>query len=185
MRRMLCIGDSNTFGFDPRSPLGERYGADVRWTERLPGWEVVNNGINGRSIPSAIEYEDARQRLKEGFDAAAMMLGTNDLLQGASAADAAESIEPFLRFLQGIAGGTKLLLIAPPPFQPGEWVTQESQIRESRKLAGAYASLAQKLDIAFADAGRWGVGLCFDGVHFTPEGHAAFATGLSEVLKRI
>ena len=186
MRRILCIGDSNTWGYDPCSRLGGRYPEDVRWTERLSGRETVNDGICGRTIPSAREYPDAERLLRgERFDAVCVMLGTNDLLLGASASKAAENMDPFLRFLLGIAGGTKLLLIAPPPFQPGEWVTQEAQIRESKKLVGAYASLAQKLDIAFADAGRWSVGLCFDGVHFTPEGHTAFAGGLSKVLDRI
>ena len=32
---ILCYGDSNTYGFDPRSWLGERYPADVRWTGLL------------------------------------------------------------------------------------------------------------------------------------------------------
>ncbi len=185
MKRLLCIGDSNTWGYDPRSYTGGRYAPDVRWIGLLSGWETVNDGQNGRRIPEPREYPDTVRLHPETFYAVSVMLGTNDLLLGASASKAAENMDPFLRFLLGIAGGTKLLLIAPPPFQPGEWVTQEAQIRESKKLAGAYASLAQKLDIAFADAGRWSVGLCFDGVHFTPEGHTAFAGGLSKVLDRI
>lgn len=38
------------------------------------------------------------------------------------------------------------------------------------------------LGVAFADAGEWGVALTFDGVHFSPEGHAAFAEGLGRTL---
>ena len=40
--RILCYGDSDTFGHDPRSPLGEPYPPEVRWTDRLAaatGWE--------------------------------------------------------------------------------------------------------------------------------------------------
>ena len=29
--RLLCFGDSNTYGYDPRSYLGGRYGETVRW----------------------------------------------------------------------------------------------------------------------------------------------------------
>ena len=34
-RRILCFGDSNTYGYDPRSYLGGRYPASVRWTALL------------------------------------------------------------------------------------------------------------------------------------------------------
>ena len=29
---MLCFGDSNTYGYDPRSYLGSRYPTEERWT---------------------------------------------------------------------------------------------------------------------------------------------------------
>ena len=50
---LLCYGDSNTYGFDPRSYFGGRYPAEVRWTHRLAqatGWTVHNAGKTaGRS----------------------------------------------------------------------------------------------------------------------------------------
>ena len=53
MGRIVCVGDSNTYGYDPRSYLGGRYGTDVRWTRLLSnaGWDVVNLGVNGAEIP--------------------------------------------------------------------------------------------------------------------------------------
>ena len=52
-QRILCIGDSNTYGYDPRSYLGDRYPESVRWTGLLGrmGWAVVSCGQNGREIP--------------------------------------------------------------------------------------------------------------------------------------
>ncbi len=51
--RIVCYGDSNTYGYDPRSYLGGRYPETVRWTALLSadGWTVINEGENGRSIP--------------------------------------------------------------------------------------------------------------------------------------
>ena len=51
--RVLCFGDSNTYGYDPRSYIGERYPESVRWTALLnaTGWVVTNEGKNGRCIP--------------------------------------------------------------------------------------------------------------------------------------
>ena len=64
-------------------------------------------------------------------------------------------------------------------------MTSAAQISESEKLAGVYRALAEKTGVFFADAGLWNVETAFDGVHFTPEGHAAFASGLSGTLDDI
>src|SRR5699024_1386873 len=43
--RIICFGDSNTWGYDPRSYIGEQYPRNVRWQGRLaalPGLDVVN-----------------------------------------------------------------------------------------------------------------------------------------------
>ena len=54
--RIFCFGDSNTYGYDARSLLRERLGENERWPEilgKLSGWEVLNEGMNGREIPES------------------------------------------------------------------------------------------------------------------------------------
>ena len=186
MKRILCLGDSNTFGYDPRSPFGSRYGDDVRWTARLQqaGREVVNLGQNGLGIPRAPEFPDLAALLRRlrPLDAVTVMLGSNDLLCGASAETAAKRMEALLRFLRSEAEGERVLLIAPPPMRLGAWVPTREVIDESVRLAEAYRRLAAELGVAFADAGDWDAALCFDGVHLSPEGHAAFAKGVEAAL---
>ena len=55
-RTLLCFGDSNTHGTPPIVTRGEayrRFGADTRWprvaASMLPGWEVVEEGLPGRT----------------------------------------------------------------------------------------------------------------------------------------
>ena len=43
--------------------------------------------------------------------------------------------------------------------------------------------VARLLGIDFADAGTWGVGLTYDGVHFSEQGHLAFAKGIQKALE--
>ena len=53
---VICFGDSNTYGYDPRTWLGDRYAPDSRWVDLLAaetGWTVYNMGENGRQIPYA------------------------------------------------------------------------------------------------------------------------------------
>lgn len=178
-KQIVCIGDSNTWGYDPRGFGGGRYPAAVRWTaqlDSLPQWVIHNLGENGREIPhSAFALRLLGQQLEAlaPLDGMCLMLGSNDLLCGASPAAAAARMEDLLDRLG--AYGAPLLLIAPPRFCSGTWVAEEGLLGASAQLARLYRTLAQDKAIAFADAGAWDIPLAFDGVHFTEEGHRRFA----------
>ncbi|MBE7004047.1 MAG: lipase [Ruminococcaceae bacterium] len=186
MKRILCFGDSNTFGYDPRSYFGSQYPANVRWTGLLQaaGFEVANCGQNGLSIPREAHFPAVADMLRRvgAADVVTVMLGSNDLLGGASAEDAAARMETLLRCLSARSETGRLLLIAPPPMQPGDWVQSRAVLDASTRLAEAYRVVADSVGAAFADAGAWNVALTFDGVHFSPEGHASFARGLIKTL---
>ena len=189
MKRVICFGDSNTFGYDPRSYLGSQYPADVRWTGLLRdmGWEVINYGQNGLRIPRESQFPAIIDRLRRSApaDAVTAMLGGNDLLNGLSAEETAARMEMMFRCMKEHTGAAVLLLIAPPPLRLGDWVQTRELIDESKRLGGLYRELAGRVGVAFADAGAWDVALTFDGVHFSPEGHAAFAKGLAQVLTEV
>ena len=174
--KTICFGDSNTYGYDPRSYFGGRYDADSRWVDIVAaetGWTVYNMGQNGREIPSEAPNFPA------DTDLLIVMLGTNDLLQGRSPELAAERLE---RFLSDISlNRCKILLIAPVTL--GAWVPSAQLTDDSRTFARLCRSMAEQLGIRFADAGKWNISLAYDGVHFTEQGHKAFAAGLLEELK--
>ena len=175
---VICFGDSNTYGYDPRGYFGGRYDADCRWVDILAtetGWTISSMGQNGREIPSAAPAFPA------DTDLLIVMLGTNDLLQGCGPTQAAERLA---RFLSGVSLDlSKLLLIAPPPMTLGEWVPNQQFIDDSHTFAKCCQTLAEQLGIRFADAGKWDISLAYDGVHFTEQGHKNFAAGLLEELK--
>ena len=184
-RTVLCYGDSNTYGYDPRSFFGDRYAKDTRWTGILDGmsdWSVTCCGQNGREIPTQPrQWEQARELLRQAdADVFTVMLGSNDLLcrPGFTAEHVAARMEAFLTSLSH----PRTLLISPPAMVPGSWVTEDRLLTESARLAGCYEALAQKLGCAFADAESWGISLTFDGVHFSEEGHRTFARCIAETL---
>ena len=175
---VICFGDSNTYGYDPRSYLGDRYDADSRWVDILAeetGWTVRNLGENGREIPATAPDFPA------DTDLLIVMLGINDLLQGRSPEQAAERLEQFLSSLS--LDRSKLLLIAPPPMVLGTWVPSQQLIDDSHAFAQLCQALAEQLGTRFADAGKWDIPLAYDGVHFTEQGHRTFAAGLLEKLR--
>lgn len=175
---VICFGDSNTYGYDPQGYFGGRYDADCRWVDILAaetGWTVYNMGQNGREIPSTAPV------FPVNTDLLIIMLGTNDLLQGKSPEQATEKLE---RFLSGISlDRSRILLIAPPTVTLGEWVPSQQLIDDSRTFSRLCQALAKQVGIRFTDAGKWDISLAYDGVHFTEQGHKAFATGLFEELK--
>ena len=182
--KLWCFGDSNTYGYDPCGFFGGRYAAP--WPALLAeiiGFQVINDGKNGRMIPER-EHEFHRfHRDAERYSANALivMLGTNDLLEGATAREAAARMEAFLiRYNMPL-----ILLISPPPMKRGGWVPDDGLVEESKNLARQYKGLAKRLGIRFADAGKWDISLAYDGVHFTEEGHARFAEGLASCLEGI
>ena len=178
--RIVCFGDSNTYGYDPRSYLGDRYDGKDRWVDLLAeytGWECICAGVNGREIPRSISkscfFTDA--------DLFLVMLGTNDLLQGSSAADAAQRMEAFLTQL--LPHYPKIILVTPPPLKRGVWVQSDELITESQLLGDAYQQVARKLQIGFVDTRPWNIDLAFDGVHFSEQGHHTFANCLLEHIR--
>ena len=180
--KLWCFGDSNTYGYDPCGFFGGRY--DSPWPELLAektGAEVINDGKNGRMIPGR-EYELQqfhRDTVRYAADALIVMLGTNDLLEGAKAAEVATRMETFLAGVRV----PKILLISPPPMKRGAWVPDDELVEESRNLARQYEALAGRLGLLHADAGQWDIALAFDGVHFTEGGHVRFADGLASCLE--
>ena len=238
MGRILCIGDSNTYGYDPHFYFGDCYGlvcfkmpvgmslllrqlnnpkecrinnlilcrfccaAAKTWqiiTSAIPTFQKDlrlfncrsnNCGQNGREIPKwESQFSAYAQMVREELPLAlvTVMLGSNDLLQSSrfTAEDVTRRMEVFLSYLIGVLPNIRFLLIAPPSMQSGEWVREKRLLTESAWLGGCYADLATRLGIAFVDAGGWSVGLCYDGVHFTTEGHRAFAVGVDRLLNSL
>ena len=181
--QILCFGDSNTYGYDPRGFFGDRYGAGARWVDPLAkktGHEIINAGANGREIPHdpyalrlPIEYASA--------DIFLVMLGTNDLLQSATAKETANRMEAFLNQL--LPQCKQIFLVAPPPMKRGAWVPTDDLVDESVQLEEEYKLLAEKLNIPFVDTREWNIELTFDGVHFTESGHHVFAENLGKELR--
>ena len=180
--RILCFGDSNTYGYDPRGFFGDRYGVEDRWVDLLAkqtGHKVINAGANGREILRD-PYELRLLTEHTPVDIFLVMLGTNDLLQGASAEEATARMEAFLNPL--LPHFKHILLVAPPPMKRGAWVPTDELVTESIHLTEAYKLLAEKLNVPFVDTRHWNIELTFDGVHFTEAGHHTFANHLMEVI---
>ena len=199
-RKIICFGDSNTYGYDPRG-WGGRYEESVRWVDILAKHfhhtlEVIPKGMNGRMIPAStleINNLDGIIDRESPVDFLAIMLGTNDLVLTDSPDWEMASmkmrtlLEHLLKSEAVKASGTKLILIAPPlMFQDaGPESPFRKYLEHSEKLAEAYRKIAEDLKIILVDSSAWNIEIYQDGVHLTEKGSLEFAEKIISALEEI
>lgn len=185
--RIICYGDSNTYGYDGDEPFGGRFPEGRRWPDLLGqmlGCETVNCGLNGRRVPRFARSVKADLALLRRFgDGAAVivMLGTNDILSEAEAEDTAEHMRRFLGKLREIMPQSPVLLVAPPPLTD----LGECYALRSEALAAAYERVAQEMGILYVDTALWQIRTGGDGVHFSEQGHRLFALKMGQTLRAL
>lgn len=183
--KLICYGDSNTYGYDGDGVPGGRFPPEERWPEllgRMLGCETVNCGLNGRRVPRFPRSMEADLALLRRFGDGALilvMLGTNDILQEADPEKVAASMRSFLTQLTEAMPQSAVLLCAPPP------ITEYGggYAEEFAALAGAYEALASELGLLFVDTAAWQIPTGGDGVHFSARGHRLFALKMGQTLQ--
>jgi lysophospholipase L1-like esterase len=206
MKRILCFGDSNTWGYDPVSK--DRYEKDVRWTGILgcslgSDYEVIEEGLNGRTTV----WEDPIEGYKNGYsylipclethrplDLVIIMLGTNDLKKrfNVSAFDIAQSAGVLVNVVMKSSAGREgaapqVLLIAPPPVATLTGFAEifEGAEPKSMKLGAYYHMVAEELGCSFLYAGEVIQSSEVDGIHFDPEEHKNLAAAVAAKVQEL
>ncbi len=209
-KRILCFGDSNTWGYDPR---GGRYDEDTRWPMRLQtllggDYAVIEEGFNGRTCvyddPIEGGYKSGAAYLppclmsQNPLELVVIMLGANDAKRrfGLTPMTIGEGMMQLIRLtrLYGLdhAGNpSRILIVAPPPFldtlmksRHGECFGEQA-IEVTKNLAAEYARIAKLLRCDFFDAAGWAEVSPLDAVHMTRQGHLKLAEGLSKKIREM
>ena len=193
-RQIIFLGDSNTYGYDPADMEEMRYSAEIRWTDVLQknvgaAWRIVPEGLNGRRLPADPERSPVLNRLlntREKDGVLAVMLGTNDFLQGAvpDASDAIRRMDALLSYVTARCPKDYFLVIG--PVYSGREDAGDAYLsaayRESIRMNREFQKLAAEYGVPFVDAGMWGVETAFDLVHFSAKGSLRFADEMGRIL---
>ena len=198
-RRVLCYGDSNTYGYDPARD--GRYGDDERYPMVLQnllgdGWSVVEEGLPGRTAV----FDDAITEGMNGLalitpilmshaplDTVTIMLGTNDVKErfGANAACIAAGMERLILKAKSVdCWGTKqpnILVVAPPPIGAGfhDAVMGDGCVEKSAGVAEQLRIICERQGVHFLDAKDCEFNKV-DFMHLTRKGHAQLAELLAK-----
>lgn len=197
MRRIVCFGDSNTYGFSPFD--GSRYSADVRWTgvlDKLLGekFEVVNEGKNARTIAFDDPYNEGCNGMADigscidanaPFDLMIIMLGTNDL-KAYFESTPQMIADNLLKMCELVREKTdaKLLLASPMllgdqiEFSPLRLEFGRQQVQYSFELAPYIEAVAKKIGADFIDIAVVAMSSDVDCLHLVPEEHEKLAQAM-------
>jgi lysophospholipase L1-like esterase len=212
MKTILCYGDSNTWGFNPRTQ--GRYDHHTRWPRALakilnegappddPFWWVVEEGQNGRTSCREDFVDGDRNGLRQlipileshkPLDMAAVMLGTNDLKPrfNPTPYDIARGAQRVVEAVQDSRTGPdntspQVIMICPPPTlrSPVFRPVFGDSVKLSKKLAPLYRLFAEESGAIFLDAGKKIKTSAADGIHLDPEAHRKLAEAVADLVRR-
>lgn len=206
MKRVLCYGDSNTWGYNPVTQ--DRFDKHERWTGQLSqtlgnNYDVIEEGLNGRTTvwEDPIEgYKNGRDYLipclesHKPLDLVIIFLGVNELKKrfSLSAYDVAEGAGVLVQIVQksnaGIAGASpQVLLMAPPAVGKLTDFAEmfEGAEAKSQKFAEHYQRVAYELGCTFFDTSTVIVSSDLDGIHFEQSEHAKLGQALAIKVKEL
>ncbi len=196
MKKILCFGDSNTYGYNPHD--GSRYDSDTRWTgilkKLLKGrYEVEEGGLNNRTCfadnPDGIEqtgYKILPCYMKKNTDILILALGINDLQKfyAVSALDIEKGIENIVLSAKNINPAAKIVIVSPSRINDhvlkGAFSFQfdKNSIKKSALLSGIYKKTAGKYNCGFIDLDKIAVVSDVDGLHYEKKEHEKIAQAI-------
>ncbi|MBQ3116645.1 MAG: hypothetical protein IJC07_06430 [Clostridia bacterium] len=208
MKRILCFGDSNTWGYISGTDH-LRYGTDKRWTrllqKNLDGkCEVIEEGLNSRTFFSVDNRPGREGRVgfdylkpcldtHDKIDFFVLMLGTNELKNSYNNT-ASEILAMFVKFVNVISqyksqidkSAVKLIVSGIPVVNDEtEYAKEDGMYHGARIKSIEYNKLAKEYclsnNITYLENVDLEVGI--DGVHLTEQSHKMLAERLAKAIE--
>lgn len=200
MKKILCFGDSNTYGYIPGS--GERYDKDTRWSgilqTLLPDHEIIEGGCNNRNgfIDSdggnnLTGYKVLPEYLNSNPDIVILSIGINDL-QKFYNPDIELIKQGLLKMSkQIISTGAKLIIVSTPILRENilngffSFQFNEVSIKKSKLLPQIYKTISEETNSVYIDINKFVKVSEIDGLHFSEESHKIIANKIFEIIKNL
>ena len=200
MKKILCFGDSNTYGFIPQN--GKRYPENIRWSGILksklnPDYQVIEAGCNNRTgffdNPAGKEftgYKILPEYLKKyNPDIVITAIGINDLQFQYNAS--IEDIKNGLDKLLNLINDKEIILLSPSVIKNNilnsffAQMFDETSIQKSFNLAEIYQKAAEKYNAKYINLNNLVTTSDIDGLHYEPQAHSKIADEIIKVLKTL
>ena len=213
-KRILCFGDSLTWGWVPieEGQPTTRYPFHERWTGAMAqslgdGYEVIEEGLSARTTAvddptdlrlNGSKFLPAALASHLPLDLVIVMLGTNDTksFYARSPYEIATGAGVLLAQIASSAGGVgsaypapKALLVSPPPLAPMPHPFFQGMFegghQKTSVLAAQYEALANFFKVPFLDAGEVIRTDGVDGVHLTAEANITLGRAVADKVRTL
>lgn len=176
--KILCFGDSNTYGYHAGGGRIEDNYPRLLESEK---YQTINEGVCGRTTNCLGSFKKA---IQQPHELTIIMLGTNDL---SSIGDYA--VDRIIMQLEEliVLEKEKILLLIPPYIHYERivgWVYPVDVLEESKTLERAMIQLANKHHLDYISM-RDDLDIDEDGLHLTPRGHQQLALKIQNYLKQV
>lgn len=206
MKRILCFGDSNTYGYKPDG--SGRFDENIRWTSRVgrrlgENYQIIEEGLCGRTTI----FEDALRTGRRGVDMVGtlveshnpidvfvVMLGTNDCKTryNATGGIIAKGLEQVIE-QASLKASKKMEVLVVSPILLGRGVGEkgydiefdQNSEQESTELAREYEKIARENGFHFLDASKYAEPSIADREHLDEIGHEKLADAIYDKLNEI
>jgi len=200
MKKILCFGDSNTYGFTPG--IGLRYRKNVRWTgilQKLLGneFKIIEAGCNNRTCfapnpdgKNFIGNKILPELLEQDLNCIIIALGINDIQVSYNTTnqDIENGIQNLINIARHNCPHAKILIISPSKINnfvlKGLFSFQfnKDSIEKSQHIGDIYKHAAQNNNCMFLDLDEIATVSKIDGLHYEPKEHKIIAQAIFEIL---
>ncbi len=201
MKKILCYGDSNTFGFNPKD--GSRFDESTRWTALLQAYlhnnfEIIEEGLCDRTgfvdNPKGFLFSSQRHFPKflsksDKFDIIVLAIGTNDLQFQYNISYSVVQ-RGLVELIKNAQEKSNKIIIVPPVILKenilnGYFKIQfdKMSIIKSKKIGTIYRKLSNAYNCRYFDINKIVQPSDTDGLHYDEQSHKIIANKLTEFIK--
>lgn len=200
MKKILCFGDSNTFGYNPHN--GSRYDENSRWTGILKNlckekFEIIEAGCNNRTAfsnnPEGVQftgYKILSEYLKEFYDIIIFAIGINDLQKfyNPTLKEFETGIENLIKCIKENLPNNNLIILSPSHITENilnsnfRFMFNQTSIEKSKQITPIYEKIANKYNCKFLDLNKIVTPSEIDGLHYEIEEHKKIAQSIITLL---
>ncbi len=202
LKRILCFGDSNTFGYNPLT--GSRYDKDSRWSGILSQllkdkYEVVEEGMNNRTgffknpeglKQSGADYLSVYWQNHCDFDIVILALGTNDaqIFYAMDEIAVEKGLKNLINIIQNANSKPEIILVPPVKITKdlfNGWfaaIFDELSIQRIEKTFYVFEKTAKENGCHYFDFNNFVRPSEYDGIHYTKDSHQIIADRFADFI---
>lgn len=203
MKKILCFGDSNTYGYTPAT--GVRFDESTRWTGRLSAllekeYLILEEGMNNRNgffkNPQSIklcgvDYLPIYLQNHKDIDICILALGTNDaqFFYNLDKQTVQNGLQSLTNSLLDANSETKIIIIPPVKIQPNILngiFSMQFDLSSAKRIEDTfeeYKNFAQTNGFYYLDLNEFVKPSEADGLHYSSDSHKIIAEKVAEFVR--